>query len=75
MGGNPEAVEDGKTGIIVPVKDHERLVEAILELVKDENKRVQMGKAGRERAEKFFSIEQNIDQIEKLYEELLCRDM
>jgi glycosyltransferase involved in cell wall biosynthesis len=34
-----------------------------------------MGEAGRRRVEKLFSIEKNIAQIEKLYEELLCRDM
>lgn len=75
VGGNPEAVEDGITGIIVPPEDPNRLAAAILELVKDENKRGQMGVAGRRRAEKLFSIEKNIEQIEKLYEELLCRDM
>ena len=75
LGGNPEAVEDGKTGILVPSGDSNRLAEAILELVKDESKRTKMGRAGRRRAEKLFSIERNIEQIEKIYKELLCRDM
>jgi glycosyltransferase involved in cell wall biosynthesis len=75
VGGNPEAVEDGKTGIIVPPEDPAPLADAILELVKNEDKRSQMGEAGRRRVEKLFSIEKNIAQIEKLYEELLCRDM
>ena len=75
LGGNPEAVVDGTTGIIIPPEDTTRLAEAILELVKNERKREQMGLSGRERAEKLFSIETNIAQIEKLYEELLCQDM
>ena len=75
IGGNPEAIEDGKNGILVPVGDLKGLARAILELAMDETKRAQIGEAGRRRAEKLFSIEQNIAQIEKLYEEMLCRDM
>jgi len=74
-GGNSEAVEDGKTGVLVPGGDSRKLAKAILELVKDENKRRQMGIAGRERVEKLFSIERNVAQIEKLYEDLLCQDI
>jgi glycosyltransferase involved in cell wall biosynthesis len=74
VGGNPEAVKDGKTGILVSPGDPQRLAKAILELVKNENKRFQLGIAGRRRAEKLFNIEKNIAQIEKLYEELLCGD-
>jgi glycosyltransferase involved in cell wall biosynthesis len=72
-GGNPEAVEDGTTGILVPPKDSSMLAESILDLLKDENKRDRMGKEGRIRAEKLFSIEKNISRIEKVYEELLCQ--
>lgn len=73
VGGNPEAVEDGTTGIIVPPEDPTQLAAAILELVKNEDKRSQMGEAGRKRAENLFSIEKNMAQVEKLYKELLCR--
>jgi glycosyltransferase involved in cell wall biosynthesis len=72
-GGNPEAVEDGITGILVPPEDSHSLAESILDLIKDETKRNRMGEAGRTRAEKLFSIENNISQIEKIYEELLCQ--
>ncbi len=72
-GGNPEAVEDGTTGRLVPPGDSSSLAESILDLIKDETKRKRMGEAGRERAEKLFSIEKNISQIEKVYEELLCQ--
>lgn len=70
-GGNPEAVEDGTTGILVPSGDSFCLAESILDLIKDETKRNRMGEAGRERAEKLFSIEKNVSRIEKVYEELL----
>ncbi len=74
LGGNPEAVEDGITGMLVPPGDSERLAEAILDLAQDEKKRKRMGTAARERVEKLFSIERNVALTEKLYEELLCRD-
>jgi glycosyltransferase involved in cell wall biosynthesis len=72
-GGNPEAVEDGTTGILVPPEDSHSLAESILDLIKDEMKRNRMGEAGRKRTEKLFGIEKNISQIEKVYEELLCQ--
>ena len=73
-GGNPEAIEDGVTGILVPAADSDRLSASILELVQDEDKRKRMGTAGRQRAERLFSIEKNVSRIEKIYEELLCSD-
>jgi len=70
VGGNPEAIEDGVTGILVPAKEPDKLAEAILKLVKDREKREEMGIAGRERAEKLFSIEENVRKIEELYQKL-----
>jgi glycosyltransferase involved in cell wall biosynthesis len=72
-GGNPEAVEDGATGLLVPPEDPNRLAKSILILIKDKTKRNQMGEAGRKRAEKLFNIEKNVFRIEKVYEELLCQ--
>jgi glycosyltransferase involved in cell wall biosynthesis len=71
-GGNPEALEDETTGLLVPPEDPNRLAESILTLIKDMTKRKQMGEAGRKRAEKLFDIKKNVLRIEKVYEELLC---
>ncbi len=73
-GGNPEAIEDGVSGILVPAGDSDRLAASLLDLVQDEDKRKRMGTAGRQRAEQLFSIEKNVSRIEKIYEELLCSD-
>ncbi len=74
-GGNPEAVEDARTGILVPPGDPDKLSRAILELAADANTRKRMGEAGRKRAEEQFSIEKNVTRIEKIYEEILCPSM
>jgi len=73
-GGNPEAIENGTTGILVPAEDSNRLAASILDLVQDEDKRKRMGAAGKQRAERLFSIEKNISRIEQTYEDLLCSD-
>ena len=73
-GGNPEAIEDGTTGILVHSEDSDRLAASILDLVQDGDKRKRMGAAGKQRAERLFSIEKNVSRIEKTYEDLLCSD-
>jgi len=73
-GGNPEAIENGTTGILVPAEDSNRLAASILDLVQDEDKRKRMGAAGKQRAERLFSIEKNVSRIEQTYEDLLCSD-
>lgn len=73
LGGNLESVEDGTTGLIVKTGDVKSLSQAILELIRNEKLRNQMGTAGRKRAENLFSIDQNVFRVERVYEELLCR--
>ena len=75
VGGNLESVEDGTTGLIVNPRDVDSLSRAILELVQNKKLRNQMGAAGRKRAEKLFNIDQNVARIERIYEELLCRNI
>lgn len=69
--GNPEAVMDGVTGYIVPVKDTKALADKINELIKDKEKRIKMGSAGRKRIEEFFTIEKNVKKIQDLYLDIL----
>lgn len=69
--GNPEAVIDGVTGYIVPVKDPMALADRINELIEDKEKRGEMGSAGRKRVEEFFTIEKNVKKIQDLYLDIL----
>ena len=59
------------TGILVPIKDHVALAEAIQELIQDSKKRQNMGKAGRRLAEQEFSVEKVVANHIQIYQELL----
>jgi glycosyltransferase involved in cell wall biosynthesis len=51
ISGIPLAVEDGKTGLLVPEKDPERLLDALLRLLADRAAAREMGERGRRKAE------------------------
>ncbi len=65
-GGAPEVVDDGHTGLVVPVADAEAMAEAIVQLLRDKDVR-QMGACARERVTKEFSIQKMIRSYEELY--------
>ncbi|MFN3476458.1 MAG: glycosyltransferase [Candidatus Methylomirabilales bacterium] len=73
VGGVPEAVIHGETGLLVPPKDPQALADAILALLDDPPRAEEMGKAGRERVKKEFGLDRMVWEMEGLYEELLSR--
>jgi len=50
-------VLDGETGVIVPIKNSQAILQALKVLAKDKSMREKMGAAGRRRAEEMFSVE------------------
>jgi glycosyltransferase involved in cell wall biosynthesis len=70
VGGIPETVADGETGILVPPDDPDALADAQLRLLDDETLRIQMGKAGRRRAEELFTWKKRLDEWDALYSSL-----
>ncbi len=50
VGGIPEAVQDGQTGLLVPPGSAPALAEALLALLADQDRRRALGAAGRQRA-------------------------
>ncbi len=70
VGGIPEAVENGKNGILVPPGDSQALARAIAQLLDNPRKAQEMGRASRARAELLFDETKMIDGISSLYEEL-----
>jgi len=65
-----EAVVDGETGLIVPPRNREKLVEALGKLLADSSLREKFGKAGRQRVEAEFNEDFVFQRLEKYYAEL-----
>jgi glycosyltransferase involved in cell wall biosynthesis len=57
VGGVPEVVEHGKTGLLVKPGDTDELVKAIIRVLEDKDLRLLMGQAARKRAVELFSWE------------------
>jgi glycosyltransferase involved in cell wall biosynthesis len=68
VGGIPEVVIDGETGLLVPPRDPEALAAAIVRLVRDRCLREKMGAAGRARVESAFSAEHMVNNTLRVYE-------
>jgi len=71
VGGIPEVVEDGISGVLVDRSDVCALTEAIGGLITDATKRRAMGHAGRRIVAQRFSWQENAEKTIKIYEEVL----
>jgi len=70
VGGNPEAIVDGETGLIVEPRDPGALARAIVALLEDPARRARMGEAARRRVSDLFTVGRMIEAYEKLYSSL-----
>jgi glycosyltransferase involved in cell wall biosynthesis len=68
VGGLPEVVQDGVTGILVPPKDPNALADAIVRLLRDPELRKRLGSAGRERVLSEFRTDRIVEQTLEVYE-------
>jgi len=73
VGGIPEIVIDGETGILVEPRNHEALAEAILNLFADLEFREQLGRNARHRVETTFSWIRIAGQTVDVYEYAITR--
>src|SRR5262245_18857160 len=71
-GGLPEVVKHTETGYLLPVGDVEGMAARTLEILKCEERRRAMGRAGRRRAEALFGAERIVNQYERCYEKVLA---
>jgi glycosyltransferase involved in cell wall biosynthesis len=70
VGGNPEAVVPGETGLLVPRDDPGALAEAIAVLFRDPARARAMGDAGRRRVRERFSLDRMIAEMTSMYDDL-----
>jgi glycosyltransferase involved in cell wall biosynthesis len=70
-GSAPELVEDGRTGVLVPVDDVDALVSAVSGLLADPPRAALLGRAGLERARREFSVARMAERTIATYESVL----
>lgn len=71
VGGNPELVADGQTGVLVPPSDPDAMARAIIASATDPDQARMKGQAGRAEVERRFSMEAMVGAYQGLYDRLL----
>ena len=71
VGGNPELVQDGVTGLLVPPQNSKALEVALLRVLRDEEFARRLADAGRQMATQDYSFERLVREVDALYTELL----
>ena len=67
VGGTPEVIEDGVSGLLVAPKDPQALAKAILQLLRNQGLAKQMGRVAQERVRTQFSFERLLSDLDSLY--------
>jgi glycosyltransferase involved in cell wall biosynthesis len=71
VGGNRELIDEGETGFLVPLGDHEKLAETIIWLLRNPILARAVGQKAKEKTTRRFSLEGMVNQYESLYKEAL----
>lgn len=73
VGGNPEVVEDGRSGFLVPSDDPEASARYVLQLLRDSELRSRMGKRGQQLIQERYTAGHMVNRIVALYDSLLSQ--
>jgi sugar transferase (PEP-CTERM/EpsH1 system associated) len=71
VGGNPEVIEDGRSGLLFPAGDVEALTAHLCCLAEQPALRLQLGTAARRRIENVFSLERMLTGYAEMYCDVL----
>ncbi len=71
VGGIPEVIDDGSTGLLVPPANPERLAEALARALFDEPLRQQLIEGGTSAARELFAPSLHVRRVVQVYEELI----
>ena len=71
VGGIPEMIVDGETGLLVPPSDPQALAAALERLTDSAALRAQYGDAARDRAESHFGLRLHADRLQRTYDTLI----
>jgi glycosyltransferase involved in cell wall biosynthesis len=67
VGGIPELIEDGVTGLLTPPNDAPAMADAIGRLIANPRLRAEMGRAARRRIDAYFSLRGQVDRLLALW--------
>lgn len=71
VGGIPEIIEDGVSGILVPPRDSKKIAQAVISLINDSKKMTVLGKNARQKVIKEFAWRKVAQKTVGVYEEIL----
>lgn len=71
QGGTVEIVDDGVTGFLVPPESPTAIASNIIDLLSDETRRIEMGRAAKRKVSEEFSIEKFVERTKRLYDSIL----
>jgi L-malate glycosyltransferase len=67
VGGNPEVVAEGLTGLLVPSRSSSSLAAALVRLGREDDLAARFGDAGRKRMEEHFAVDRIVERYVRLY--------
>ncbi|MBI5837949.1 MAG: glycosyltransferase [Candidatus Eisenbacteria bacterium] len=72
VGGVPELVVDGETGVLVPVFEARPMADALIALLWDAERRARMGAAAAAHAQRHFRLEREVEEMVTFYRTLMA---
>jgi glycosyltransferase involved in cell wall biosynthesis len=70
VGGIPDVLQDGVTGLLVPPRDVAALADALVSLLREEERRESLGAAARDLQQREWTIDATVAALSALYERL-----
>ncbi len=71
VGGNAELIVEGDTGLLLGKREPEAIARRVVQVLQNQAFGAEMGRRGRERVEKLYSLNRLICRAEKIYERLI----
>jgi glycosyltransferase involved in cell wall biosynthesis len=73
VGGNPELVTDGATGLLFPSRDLNALIALLSQMADNAERRQALGSAAAEKMRRDFSLARAVDNMQEIYQTMLSR--
>jgi glycosyltransferase involved in cell wall biosynthesis len=74
VGGIPEMIDDGRTGLLVPPRDPDALAKAITRVLSDHEFAEKIGRGGHDLVHERFCVEQMVRAVETIYDEAVAEE-